>query len=316
MNWAVKYRPQNYEQLALNPHIKAIFDNIIKNQEMGDFLFYSPDPGCGKTSLAKMLPNLLNLESIFINASKNGNMDTIRNQIEEFMDYGSVDADGKMVILDEAERISMAAQESLRGILEEEKFDKLFFVFTVNDKNKLIKPISDSRLMALDFTLPNFDPKNEDFINSVFTPIVKYLETILQINKVEYDKKDLMTFIKREYPGIRRMVVKMQFSIFNNKFQPNLYGSNGIILNEENLLNIIKNESDDKIYQAIQKYNDGEFLISFVNDKLLDLVEIESISRIIELFNEYQTKQSLNLQFNKINFLDLAYKMKKEIIWK
>lgn len=306
MNWAVKYRPSEYEQLALSPHIRKIFDEVIKTKHMGDFLFYSPMVGCGKTTLAKLLPEILDLEPLFINASKDGNMDTIRNKIDKFIEYGSMGYEGKLIILDEAEKLTQQAQGSLRGILEEERYQNLNFIFTTNDKSKIIDSISNSRLLPLDFSLPIFSKNDKDFVESVFKPIVIYLESILKNNNIEYDIKDVMTIVKEEYPGIRRMVVKMEFSIFNNKLE---LSNNRNTLNEEDCINIIKNKDKKEIYLLSQKLNDCNFLIDYINTKLLDLFKLDDISKVIELINIYQTNNSNGLMFPKINSLNLFYKL-------
>jgi len=316
MNWAIKYRPKEYEQLALAPKVKKIIDEIIKTKHMGDFLFYSPNPGCGKTSLARMLPELLDMEVLFINASKDGNMDTIKNEMKRFTEYASMCSNGKLIILDEAERITPQAQQSLRGILEEEKLPNLHYVFTANDKSKLIEPIANSRLLPINFTFPEFNPKDKYFIDNIFKPIVKYLEYILNDNNIEYKKQDIMKFVKAEYPGVRRMVVKMEFSIFDNWFKPDMYGSTGILLNEDDIINCIKNGDDEELYLLSNKYNNGDFIIEYIKEKLLVLVKIESIGKTIEILNEYQTNNSLSLTFPKINFLDMLYKLKRNIKWR
>lgn len=306
MNWAVKYRPTEYEQLALSPYIRKMFDEIIKKNHMGDFLFYSPMVGCGKTTLAKMLPDLLNYEVLFINASKEGNMDTVRNKIDRFIEYGSMGYDGKIIILDEADKLTSQAQGSLRGILEEERYQNLNFIFTTNERHKIIDSISNSRLLPLDFSLPNFDKNNNEFIESVFIPIVKYLEYILKDNNIEYDIKDVMNLVKKEYPGIRRMVVLMEFSIFDNKLDLNIERET---INEEDCLNIIKTKDKKEIYLYSQKINNLNFFINYIENKLLDIFELDEISKVIELINDYQVKNSNGLIFPKINSLDFLYKL-------
>lgn len=306
MNWAVKYRPTEYELLALSPHIRKIFDEIIKTKHMGDFLFYSPMVGCGKTTLAKILPNLLDYEELFINASKEGNMDTIRNKIDRFMEYGSMGYSGKLIILDEADKLTQQAQGSLRGILEEERYQELNFIFTTNDKSKIIDSISNSRLLPLDFSLPPFDKNNEEFIESIFKPIVKYLELILKENNIKYDIKDVMTLVKKEYPGIRRMVVVMEFSIYNGKFDLNYERQT---LNEEDCLNLIKSKDKKEIYLYSQKIDNLNFFISYIENNLIEIFDIEDIGKAIELINEYQNKNSNGLMFPKINSLNLLYKL-------
>ena len=301
MNWAVKYRPTEYEQIALSPELRKLFEKrILKDKHLGDFLFYSKDPGIGKTTLAKMLGEIFNYEVIFINASKEGNMDTIRNTIDRAVNYASIEKNGKLIILDEAERISPAAQESLRGILEEERYENLNFIFTVNNKNRLIKPIAESRLLPLDFTLPKeFEINNPEFKSSVLAPILKYLIYILKEN-------DLYNLVKEDYPNLRLIVNKMEFSIINGVLTPSSYLTSSNKIEEEELLELIKSKNFEELYKRSKDFYTINYFIKYLKNKMTEIFEGEDIKKVIQYMNEYQN----NLVSDEdIKSLDFLYKL-------
>ncbi len=308
MNWAVKYRPTEYEQIALSPELRKLFEKrILKDKHLGDFLFYSKDPGIGKTTLAKMLGEIFNYEVIFINASKEGNMDTIRNTIDRAVNYASIEKNGKLIILDEAERISPAAQESLRGILEEERYENLNFIFTVNNKNRLIKPIAESRLLPLDFTLPKeFEINNPEFKSSVLAPILKYLIYILKDNNIQFETNDLYNMVKEDYPNLRLIVNKMEFSIINGVLTPSSYLTSSNKIEEEELLELIKSKNFEELYKRSKDFYTINYFIKYLKNKMTEIFEGEDIKKVIQYMNEYQN----NLVSDEdIKSLDFLYKL-------
>lgn len=308
MNWAVKYRPTEYEQIALSPELRKLFEKrILKDKHLGDFLFYSKDPGIGKTTLAKMLGEIFNYEVIFINASKEGNMDTIRNTIDRAVNYASIEKNGKLIILDEAERISPAAQESLRGILEEERYENLNFIFTVNNKNRLIKPIAESRLLPLDFTLPKeFEINNPEFKSSVLAPILKYLIYILKDNNIQFETNDLYNMVKEDYPNLRLIVNKMEFSIINGILTPSSYLTSSNKIEEEELLELIKSKNFEELYKRSKDFYTINYFIKYLKNKMTEIFEGEDIKKVIQYMNEYQN----NLVSDEdIKSLDFLYKL-------
>src|SRR5690606_37316698 len=83
-------------------------------------LLFEGPAGCGKTSAAKILAqDSLNCQYLYINASDESGIDTVRNKIVSFTQTKSFDGNIKIVILDEADGIGFQAQGALRGIMEE-----------------------------------------------------------------------------------------------------------------------------------------------------------------------------------------------------
>lgn len=308
MNWAIKYRPTQYNQLALKPETKKIIDKIISEGEMGNFLFTSPEPGVGKTSLARILPELLNYDILFINASENGNMDLIKGEIKDFMNFSSFPKKGKVIILDEADEISVKAQASLRGIIEDIKSKKINFIFTCNNKSKIINPISESRLFEINFSLPPIS-NSEEFKNNIFVPIFNFLSYILKEEKVTFNSKDLMDFIKSKYQiqrDVRYIVNQLQYSVFNKEFKLDIK----MKIDSNIFINDIKLKDDFEIYEFSEKeYKNANFYIIQLEKEIKSNLRVH-FREILFLINEFQINQSKNLYLEKVNFSVFLIKLK------
>jgi len=80
-----RYRPKTVEDLVISEDYRKQINNWIKTEEVPNLLLISKQPGLGKTSLAHVLINELGADALFINISLNGNIDTLRTQIQGFL---------------------------------------------------------------------------------------------------------------------------------------------------------------------------------------------------------------------------------------
>ena len=140
--WTETYRPKTLDGYVFrDKHQKAQIENWIKEQTI-PHLFLSGNAGIGKTTLAKILCNQLNIHPLDIkeiNASRSNSVDDIRNDVINFVEkipFGKF----KVVILDEADWLSINSQATLRGVLEDYQ-DIARFIFTCNYPNKIIPAI-------------------------------------------------------------------------------------------------------------------------------------------------------------------------------
>jgi energy-coupling factor transporter ATP-binding protein EcfA2 len=147
-----KLRPKEIKHMILPSRIRNIFENKGLNHNV----LLSGSPGCGKTTLAKILS--APYSSLFINVSDESSVDTIRTKINDFCSTISL-LDGKssikVVVLDEFDGASDQFYKALRGTIE--KFaGNTRFIATCNWINKVPEAIQ-SR-----FEVINFDPVSSD----------------------------------------------------------------------------------------------------------------------------------------------------------
>jgi replication factor C small subunit len=111
--------------------------------------------GTGKSTAAKvMLREKMGdffdpMNYIIVNASDDRGLDYIRNQLKQMSAVKAVGTDRRGIIVDEADGLTPAAQDALRGIMEEYA-ENVFYIFTCNEISK-IKPAIQSRCLVYEF---------------------------------------------------------------------------------------------------------------------------------------------------------------------
>lgn len=186
--------------MILPPRIRSLFENKGLNHNV----LLAGSPGCGKTTLAKILAK--DLPHIFINVSDESSVDTIRNKINDFCSNISV-LDGKsskkVVILDEFDGASDQFYKALRGTIE--KFaGNTRFVATCNWINKVPEAIQ-SR-----FEVINFDPSNSEEEEMIKDEWRSRVNLILGKLGITIDQESLVAFEKEYFPDFRSALNRIQ----------------------------------------------------------------------------------------------------------
>lgn len=198
--WAEKYRPSRVEDVILPANLKNIFQGYVDKGFIPNLLL-SGGPGCGKTTVAIAMCEELGVDYYFINGSLNGGIDTLRVDIQGYASSMSMNGKRKYVILDEADYLSHATQPALRSFMEE--FSKTTgFILTCNTPTKIL-PALRSRCTVIDFS--NF--VDGDKLAKHF---YKRVCSILDNEKVTYDKKVVAELIGSYYPDWRKCLNQLQ----------------------------------------------------------------------------------------------------------
>jgi DNA polymerase III delta prime subunit len=170
-------------------------------------LLFSGAAGIGKTTLAKILINALNIDEydvLEINASRTNSVDDVRDKITNFvstMPFGNF----KIVLLDEADYLSPNAQAALRGVMEEYS-QTARFIMTCNYPHKII-PALHSRCQG--FHIEKVD----------HTEFTARAATVLVTEGVEFDLDVLDTYVKSTYPDLRKCLNLLQMNTVDLKLK-------------------------------------------------------------------------------------------------
>ena len=199
--WVEKFRPGTLDGYVGNEHIIDKVKIYIKSGDVPHLLFYG-QAGTGKTTLAKIIANNVDADVMYINASDENNIETVRTKIKNYASTVGFKR-WKIVILDEADYMTPNGQAALRNLME--TFSKTTrFILTCNYVEKIIDPIQ-SRCQVFGITPPN---KKE---------VAKRIVSILDELQVSYDNKDLVTIINAGYPDIRSVLNSCQRQVIDNK---------------------------------------------------------------------------------------------------
>ena len=146
-----KYRSQTLEDYVGNEQLKQIIGKYIETNDIQNLLLYGT-PGTGKTTLAKIIVNNIDCDYLYINASDERGIDTIRDKVQGFASSASFKP-LKVIILDEADFLTIQAQASLRNIIETYSRTTRF-ILTCNYLERIIDPLQ-SRCQVLKITPPS-----------------------------------------------------------------------------------------------------------------------------------------------------------------
>ena len=199
--WVEKYRPERITDYVFKDTAqRKQVQNWITDGGIPHLLF-SGSPGTGKTTLAKVLINELNIEKadvMYINASRDNGVELIRKRITAFsetMPWG----DFKVILLDEADHISPEGQAALRGVMEQ-YHASVRFILTCNYPNMII-PALHSRCQG--FHIEQLDQ----------TDFTVRVGEILQDNEVKFDIETLDAMVRANYPDLRKTINTVQMSV-------------------------------------------------------------------------------------------------------
>jgi replication factor C small subunit len=198
-----KYRPDTLEGYIGNDDFKSSLQQWIDTNDVPHLLLCG-GAGTGKTTAAKLIVNNINCDYVYINCSDENGIDTIRDKVKSFASAASFKPQ-KVVIMDEADFLTINAQAALRNVIETFSLTTRF-IFTCNYVERIIDPIQ-SRTIVFELTPP-----------SMQDVAFKCVE-ILDLEKIIYTKADIVRIVKQTYPDIRKSLNLLQSSIKNGELQ-------------------------------------------------------------------------------------------------
>lgn len=196
--WTEAYRPKTLtDYVFTDANQRQIIESWVRDGTIPNLLL-SGSPGTGKTTLAKILINELGVETydiLQINASRDNGVDFIKKTVEGFaqtMPFGKF----KVVLMDEADYLSLPAQGIMRGLMEMYA-SQCRFILTCNMVHKIMP--------ALHSRCHHFHIDRSDV-----TEFTARAATVLVAENVEFDLDTLDSFVKATYPDLRKCLNLLQ----------------------------------------------------------------------------------------------------------
>jgi DNA polymerase III delta prime subunit len=194
-----KYRPKNLDTYIGNEALVEDLKEWIINQDFPNLLLHG-SPGTGKTTAAKIITSNIDCDYLYLNCSDENGIDAIRDKVKQFASTATFKK-LKVVILDEADFLTLNAQAALRNIIETFSLQTRF-IFTCNFADRIISPLH-SRLAS--YALNSLTPKQ----------LYEHCLSILDQENVEYDKKEVVSIVKTFHPDIRKTLNNLQACVRN-----------------------------------------------------------------------------------------------------
>jgi DNA polymerase III delta prime subunit len=254
--WIFKYQPQDIQEMILEKSTRKDLEKVIK--ELPNFILFSK-PGMGKGTFANIFvrDTIGKENTLWLNGSDENSVDVMRTKVKDFARSYGYGGAFKYVIINEADRLSTAAQDMLRE--EIEKVNKICgFMFMINEPQRIVEAHF-SRFWWISFN------------NPIATDIFDFCSNILKFEGVNISstntKKNLISLIKKLYPDIRRIVNTLQFNVRNSKLETNYITKNEEVY--EDILNGMLELNFDEVRKILKSsYIDYTELYNFLYEKV------------------------------------------------
>ena len=205
MNLINKYKPKKVEDFFFTDEVKETFLGWIKTKEFPNFLLHG-DVGVGKSTLAKVFINSVLIKPksgfedfFYINASEKTKIEDVRSDIINFTEFSPMKGNKRrIIVLDEADNLSIKAQAALRGVIDNSS-ETCRFIFICNEIFKIHEALV-SRCFPI-----FIKPKNE-------REIFEVVKKISSQENFKWTLVELKDLVNSNFPDIRRIFTLLENS--------------------------------------------------------------------------------------------------------
>ena len=287
-----RYRPKNLNDLLLNDTLKLKLKNISKSNNLPNLIIIG-ETSTGKTSailyLAKKIYKDDYINNVLeLNASDDRGLNMIQNTILPFCKKKT--SNNKLIILDEADSITLKAQNLLNNIISEYE-NTTRFIFICNQHYKINESIQ-SRCIIINF--PRLEKEK----------IKKKIKDICKNESIEFTENGISKLILYSNYDIRQCINNLEcilytFNKVDNKTVDKLIDKPKIEIIKLILLKCYKKELKESLNLIKNLYSEGhspnDILLSFIN--FIQMEEIEYLNKE-QVNNLYQI---ISKSYIKIN---------------
>jgi len=281
--WTEKYRPQTVEDCILPERLKVPFQEYVNQKKIPNLLL-TGGAGVGKTTIAKAMCNEIGADYMVINGSDENGVDIVRFKVKNFASSMSLGGGRKVLIIDEADYMSVNAQACLRNAMEEFSAN-CSFIFTCNYKAKIIEPLH-SRCAVIDFGMKNGEKQK------MATDFLKRILSVLDSQEIEYEKKVVAELVMKHFPDFRRVINELQRYSQLGKIDVGILAQ----IADVSITQIVKHLKE-KDFASVRKWAatadiDATTFYRKLYDNLYDILKPSSIPQVIIILADYQYKQA------------------------
>lgn len=306
--WTEKRRPRRVADTILPEKLKKVFQQFVEQKNVPNLLL-TGGPGVGKTTVAKAMLEELGCDYIVINGSMNGNIDTLRNEIQQFASSMSFSGGRKYVILDEADYLNaQSTQPALRNFMEEFS-SNCGFILTCNYKNRIIKELH-SRCSVIDFGI---DKADKPVLAMEF---MKRVESILNDEGIPFEKAAVAQVIMKHFPDWRRVLNELQTYSATGKIDAGILTS----FSDESfksLINFLKAKNFTEMRKWVVDNSDVDpgTIMRKLYDTATEYLTTSSIPPIVLILADYGYKAAFVVD-QEINLVACLTEVMVEAVWK
>lgn len=206
--WCEKYRPKTLDSYIFqDDNQKTQMEEMIAKQAIPHILMSGP-PGSGKTTAAFILINSIieyDQDVLIIDGSRENSVDMVRNKMSDFASAAPM-GHIKIILIEEADRLSPEAQDAMKRLMEEES-DDVRLILNCNSVHRILPPIKSRCTVKYQFNL----------LDKV--DVTEYLANILVQEKIKFKLDMLDAFIELGYPDVRTILGLLEQHSVNGVLQ-------------------------------------------------------------------------------------------------